>query len=43
VDEELRQKAGAAGVAELIFKATDVKEFCAALQRLAYSVRSGTD
>jgi CheY-like chemotaxis protein len=35
VDEELRAKADGAGVCELIFKASEVNEFCSAIIRLA--------
>jgi CheY-like chemotaxis protein len=35
IDEALRAQVGAAGVRELIFKATEVEVFCAAVQRLA--------
>ena len=38
IDETLRAEAGAAGVRELIHKATDVEEFCTAVQRLAQKV-----
>jgi DNA-binding NarL/FixJ family response regulator len=37
IDEALREQAAAAGVRELIFKATEVEEFCEAVQRLAES------
>jgi CheY-like chemotaxis protein/two-component sensor histidine kinase len=35
IDEELRAQAGAAGVRELIFKASGAEEFCEAFERLA--------
>ena len=38
IDETLRSQAGGAGVRELIFKATDIETFCAAVQRLAGSL-----
>lgn len=43
IDETLREQAGGAGVRELIFKATEVAEFCAAVQRvtLATATASG--
>jgi CheY-like chemotaxis protein len=38
IAEELRAQAAAAGVRELIFKATAVEDLCEALARLARSV-----
>jgi two-component system cell cycle sensor histidine kinase/response regulator CckA len=38
IDEALRAQASGAGVWELIFKATDVEDFCAAVQLLAQTV-----
>jgi PAS domain S-box-containing protein len=35
VDEELRAKAAGAGVREVLFKATELKDLCAVVQRLA--------
>ena len=35
LDETLRQAASAAGVRDLIFKAIDLDEFCAAVQAVA--------
>jgi two-component system, cell cycle sensor histidine kinase and response regulator CckA len=42
IDEELRTQASAAGVRELIFKASAVEEFCAAFVRLARVVREAS-
>ena len=42
IDETLRAKADGSGVRELIFKASTVEDFCAALQRLAQTVEKAT-
>ena len=40
IDDTLQVEAHAAGVRELIFKASDVEQFCAAFTRLALSTAS---
>jgi hypothetical protein len=42
VDEKLQEEANAAGVRELIYKATSVKEFCDTVHRLTQTVSKQT-